>query len=111
MPLYVYSCVRKSHLFEIYMPMSKGGKALRCPKCKGESHVVYTPFNVGGGMISEATRKLLSVPLGRKNMESVRTAGDVDRVLNKIERTYGHMAKGLGRNTSNYPTITKGHED
>ena len=38
--------------------------------------------------------KALEVPLGKKNMENVRNAGDVDKVLDKIGKQYGRVIGG-----------------
>lgn len=91
--------------------MDDHDKPRRCTKCRCESKQLITAPNISGGQISEATRKLLSVPLGRKNMDACKTVSDIDRCVNKIEGRYSHMATGLGRNTGNYPKITPGHEE
>jgi len=49
-------------------------------------------------MMSAKELKALEVPLGKKNMENVRNAGDVDKVLDKIGKQYGRViGGGVGR--------------
>lgn len=107
MPLYVRICTKR-HTHEVYRAFSDCLKPAPCPKCLQPTEIVPQVPNISGGMISEKTRELLRVPLGRKNMERVRTVGDVDKVVGKIEKKWSHMATGLGRNTAGY---TKVNED
>lgn len=71
---------------------------MRCTSCTSQAEQVFTAPNVGGGMMSAKELKALEVPLGKKNMEGVRNAGDVDKVLAKIGKQYGRtIGGGVGR--------------
>ena len=73
---------------------------MRCTSCTSTATQVYSPPNVGGGMLSAKELRALETPLGKKNMENVRNAGDVDRVLAKIGKQYGRViGGGVGRPT------------
>jgi len=70
----------------------------RCMSCNREAERLYTVPSVSGGMLNAKELKALEVPLGKKNMENVRNAGDVDKVLDKIGKTYGRtIGGGVGR--------------
>lgn len=70
----------------------------RCSKCDLLANQVFTAPHISNGMLSAKELKALEVPLGKRNMESVRSAGDVDRVLDKIGKEYGHLTGGgIGR--------------
>ena len=71
---------------------------MRCTSCTSEAQRVYTAPNVSNGLMSAGELKALEVPLGKRNMENVRSAGDVDRVLQKIGKEYKHLIPGgIGR--------------
>jgi hypothetical protein len=79
--------------------MSHCGRPRHCSRCRGAMKSIIQPFNVGEGMINAKELKALEVPFGKKNMERVRSAKDVDRVLDGINKYYGPklLGGGVGR--------------
>lgn len=63
------------------------------------AHQEYTPPELSGGQITEATRKLLSVPFGRRQMERMKTVADIDRHLEKIQKKYKKFGGGIDHTT------------
>lgn len=78
--------------------MSEHAPRELCVKHKLEAEQVFLAPSVNNGLLSQNELKALEVPLGKKNMERIRSAGDVDKVLNKISADYKHLIpQGVGR--------------
>jgi hypothetical protein len=110
MPIYIRICTKR-HTHEVYRAFKDYRKPSPCPKCLLPTEIAPQVPQIVGGQISDATRKLLEVPFGRRNATGMKYTKDVDAYLAKTEKNWAHMAGGLGRNTSGNVRITPGHDD
>ena len=93
MPTYPYRC-SENHVTELFLTLSKYQSAVPCQACGRPSQRIFTPTIINGGMITDATRKLLEAPFGRERAQGFRTVSDVDKSLKEFESKHGrHMGQ------------------
>lgn len=90
MPRYEYSC-DSGHRWDEFHPMSRVSGRHICPSCKRRGRQVYAAPGLSGVGMNSKELEMLKTPLGRKNMHGVKTAKDVDRVLQRIQSNYPWM--------------------
>lgn len=96
MPLYSYVC-QCGDSFEVYCTYARFRSKRRCKSCNRLASVrIYAP-ELSGVQISDQTRKILSVPFGRKAASEFKTTEDVRRTIRQIEKKYAHFGKGIDR--------------
>lgn len=96
MPRYDYGC-KNDHKWELIHPMSEVGSRKLCPECKAGGTIQYNvPPGLNNVTLTDKELKALEFPFGKENMKRVRTVGDVDKVLAKINSNY-KWTGGFGR--------------
>ena len=98
MALYSYLC-SAGHRTERYEHMvDHTSDRIPCDRCMDWAQQEILPHNTAGGQISDATRKILEVPFGRKAVRDMTYTKDISAHIAKIEKQYG--MKGLDSNAS-----------
>lgn len=97
MVLYTYRCA-KDHLFDCYQKTFRTGSRKKCPKCGGFGKQTIASGagpQLIGVQISDKTRKILSVPFGKKKAMAFKTVADVDKAFADFENRYKHFGNGM----------------
>lgn len=96
MPLYSFLCPN-GHRTERYDSMAtKNYNTITCDTCMEKAGQEYSPLGTTGGQISDATRKLLEVPFGKKKANEFRYTKDISEHVAKKEQEMKSFGKGLG---------------
>lgn len=95
MPRYDYRCP-KNHVWELIHSIADCDLRHRCPTCKGDGKRQIGTTFANNLSLTDKELKSLEFPLGKKNLRGVKTVGDVDRVLRKINAQY-KWTGGFGR--------------
>ena len=95
MPTYDFCC-QNGHYESVFEAISAHRDVKPCGVCALESRQQYSaPPGLVGGQMTDATRKLLEVPFGRKAAQRMLYVSDVDSKLHNIEKKYGLFGKGV----------------
>ena len=95
MPRYDYKCPN-GHQWELTHSMAECDKRHFCDTCRGKGQIQIPLVGLNNVTLTDKELKSLEFPFGKENMKGVKTVGDVDRVLSKINANY-KWAGGFGR--------------
>lgn len=95
MPRYDYLCP-KGHLWELAHPIADCEKSHRCPTCKGKGKRQISLTSANNLTLTDKEIASYRFALGAENLKHIKTVGDVDRVLGKINADY-KWTGGFGR--------------